>query len=209
MRKYLVLAGAAVAAVAICGSAVQAQPYGPGMMNGNGQGYGPGYMMGQGQNQGYGPGYMRGQAQGQGQNQDEDQNQDQSQVQSQGPAQGYGPGNVPRGQGYAPGWMMGQGYGPGMMRGYGHGWMMNGYGRGPGMMYGPGAQAYASQGDLKLTIDQVKNYLAQMIRNPNLTVGEVQKKDADTIVANVVTKQGGSLVQKLDFNRHTGYVQPE
>jgi hypothetical protein len=181
MRKYLVLAGAAVAVVAICGSAVQAQPCGPGMMNGNGQGCGPGYMMGQGQNQGYGPGYMRGQAQGQGQNQDEDQNQSQDQVQ----------GNVPQGQGYGPGWMM------------------NGYGRGPGMMHGPGAQAYASQGDLKLTVDQVKSYLAQMIRNPNLTVGEVQEKDADTIVANVVTKQGGSLVQKLDFNRHTGYVQAE
>ena len=199
MRKYLVLTCAVVAAVAIGSVAVYAQPYGPGMMNGNGQGYGPGYMMGQGQNQGYGPGYMRGQ--GQGQNQDEDQNQN----------QGQGQGNMQQGQGYGPGWMMGQGYGPGMMRGngYGHGWMMNGYGHGPGMMYGQGAQAYASQGDLKLTTDQVKNYLARMIQNPNLTVGEVQEKDADTIVANVVTKQGGSLVQKLDFNRHTGYVQPE
>ena len=48
-----------------------------------------------------------------------------------------------------------------------------------------------------------------MIRNPNLTVGEVQEKDADTIAANVVTKHGGSLMQKLEFNRHTGYVQPE
>ena len=97
------------------------------------------------------------------------------------------------------------GYGPGMMNGYGPGYgMMNGYG--PGMMYGEG---YANQIDMKLTTDQVKNYLTQMIRNPNLTVGEVKEKDADTIVADVVTKQGNALVQRLDFNRHSGFVQPE
>jgi hypothetical protein len=61
--------------------------------------------------------------------------------------------------------------------------MMGGYG--PGMMgYGPGY--YGNQGDLKLTTDQVKNYLEQMIRNPNLKVGDVKEKDADTIVALVV-----------------------
>ena len=48
-----------------------------------------------------------------------------------------------------------------------------------------------------------------MIRNPNLKVGDVKEKDADTIVAEIVTKQGDSLVQRLDFNRHNGYVQPE
>lgn len=48
-----------------------------------------------------------------------------------------------------------------------------------------------------------------MIRNPNLTVGSVTQKDADTIVAEIVSKQGNSLVQKLDFNRHNGFVQPE
>ena len=92
-----------------------------------------------------------------------------------------------------------------MMRGYGGGY---GQGYGPGMMYGYGP-GQASQADLNLTADQVKQYLGQMIRNPNLQVGDVKEKDADTIVAEVVTKQGSSLVQKLDFNRHNGFVQPE
>lgn len=115
---------------------------------------------------------------------------------------GYGGGYMAQGQGYGPGYMMGGGYGPGW------GMMGGGYGPGygPGMMYGRG---YANQGDMKLTTDQVKNYLTQMIRNPNLTVGDVKEKDADTIVADVVTKQGSSLVQRLDFNRHNGFVEPE
>jgi hypothetical protein len=126
---------------------------------------------------------------------------------------GNGPGYM-MGPGYDPGWM-GGGYGPGygmIGPGYGPGWMMHGYGRGygggygPGMMYGYGP---SNQGDLNLTTDQVKQYLQQMIRNPNLTVGNVKQKDADTIVADIVTKQGNSLVQKLDFNRHNGFVQPE
>jgi hypothetical protein len=102
-----------------------------------------------------------------------------------------------------PGW--GGGYGPG--GGYGHGWM-HGWrgGYGPGMMYGYGP---GYQGDLKLTVDQVKSYLAQMIRNPNLKVGDVKEKDADTIVAEIVTKEKDALVQRLDFNRHNGFVQPE
>ncbi|HTQ82722.1 MAG TPA: hypothetical protein VMI47_05585 [Pseudolabrys sp.] len=135
---------------------------------------------------------------------------------TQGHAQPYGPGMMGgygsgygMMGGYGPGWQ-GGGYGPGMMgwgSGYGPGWMMRGgYGPGPGMMYGYGA---GNEGDLNLTADQVKAYLQQMIRNPNLTVGDVKEKDADTIVAEVVTKQGSSLVQRLDFNRHNGFVQPE
>lgn len=123
--------------------------------------------------------------------------------------------------GYGPGWMMGPGYGSGpgwMMQGgpgwmggggYGPGWMMRGYygrGMGPGMMYGYG---YGSQDNMKLTTDQVKKYLGQMIRNPNLIVGDVKEKDADTIMAEIVTKKGNELVQRLDFNRHTGFVHPE
>ena len=88
-----------------------------------------------------------------------------------------------------------------MMRGYG-----GGYGMGPGMMYGYG---YANQGDLNLTVDQVKQYLGQMIRNPNLKVGEVKEKDADTTGADVITKDKDGLVQRLQFNRHNGFVQPE
>ena len=124
---------------------------------------------------------------------------------------GYGPGYGMMGQGYGPGW--GQGYGPGMMGwggGYGPGWMMRGYGGGygPGMMYGYGP-GQANQTDLNLTVDQVKQYLGQMIRNPNLKVGEVKEKDADTIVAEVITKDKDALVQRLQFNRHNGFVQPE
>jgi hypothetical protein len=116
--------------------------------------------------------------------------------------------------GYGPGYGMMGGYNPGygMMSwggGYGRGWMMRGWGGGycPGMMYAWGG--YSDQGDLNLSIDQVKQYLERMIRNPNLTVGDVKEKDADTIVAEIVTKQGNSLVQTLDFNRHNGFVQPE
>ena len=127
---------------------------------------------------------------------------------------GYGPGYGMMGGGYGPGYGMGYGmmggYGPGGMMGpgyggggYGPGW---GGGRGPGMMYGYGP---GNQGNLNLSVDQVKNYFEQMIRNPNLKVGDVKEKDADTIVAEIVTKQGNSLVQRVDVNRHNGFMQPE
>jgi hypothetical protein len=130
---------------------------------------------------------------------------------------GYGPGNG----GYGPGYGMGgYGRGYGMMGGYGQGYGMMGpgygQGHGPGMMggygggYGPDMMySRGYQGDMKLTTDQVKNFLEQMVRNPNLKVGDVKEKDADTIVAEIVTKQGNGLVQRLDFNRHNGFVQPE
>jgi len=115
---------------------------------------------------------------------------------------GYGWGGGPGMMGYGGG----QGWsGPGWGGGYGHGWMHGG-GYGPGMMYGYGP---GNQGDLKLTVDQVKSHFEQMIRNPNLKVGDVKEKDADTIVAEIVTKQGDSLVQRVDVNRHNGYMQPE
>lgn len=127
---------------------------------------------------------------------------------------GYGGGYGMTGPGgygmMGPGYgMMGPGYGYGMMGG-GPGWgMMHGWGgMGPGMMYGYGP-GYSGQGNLNLSTDQVKAYLQQMIRNPNLTVGDVKEKDADTITADVVTKQGSQLVQRLDFNRQNGFVQPE
>ena len=174
---------AATIAVAVAGIAgpVQAQPYGYGPGYGMmGGGYGPGWMMGRG----YGPGMMGGYGPGY----------------MMGPGYGYG-----MMRGYGPGYMMGPGYGPGMM-GYGPGWMMRGHGYGPGMMgYGPGYY----QGNLNLSVDQVKDYLERTIRNPNLTVGDVKEKDADTIVADIVTKQGKSLVQRIDVNRHNGFMQPE
>ncbi len=133
---------------------------------------------------------------------------------------GYGPGHGMIG-GYGGGW----GMGPGMMGGRGPGWMMGpgmmgygyggGYGPGtmqgygPGMMMGYGGGYYGNQGNLNLSVDQVKSYLQQMIRNPNLKVGDVKEKDVDTIVAEIVTKDKDALVQRLDFNRHNGFVQPE
>jgi hypothetical protein len=180
MRKLSYLAGAAAIAIAVGGVAVHVSAQPYGP--GMMGGYGPGYgMMGGG----YGPGYgmMGG---------------------------GYGPGMM--GGGYGPGWgMMGGGYGPqwGMMGGYGRG----GYGPGYGMMggYGPG-YGPGAQGDLKLTTDKVKSYLERMIAvqgNPHLKVGDVKEKDADTITADIVTKDKDALVQRFDVNRHTGFYRPE
>jgi len=183
MRKFLLSSAAAfavlAATVAALPSLTQAQPYYGGMMGGYG-GYG---MMGPGYNNGMmGPGYNNG---------------------MMGP--GYNNGMM--GPGYNNG-MMGPGYNNGMM-GNGPGWNMHGWGgMGPGMMYGHGP-GYSGQGNLNLTIDQVKTYLQHMIRNPNLMIGEIREKDADTITADIVTKQGSQLVQRLEFDRHNGFVQPE
>ena len=103
-----------------------------------------------------------------------------------GPGQGYGPGYHMRG------W--GGGYGPGMMRGYG---------RGDGPGYGPGAQTNQA---LNLTVDDVKARVERWLAirgNARLKVGEVKEKDADTITADIVTKDN-SLVQRFIVDRHTG-----
>lgn len=181
LRYGLLVAGLALAA----SGAVQAQPYyGPGMMGGYGPGQG---MMGGGY--GPGPGMMGGYGPGWG-------------LMGPGYGGGYGPGMM---GGFGP---CGGAMGPGMMGyggGYGPGWMMQGHG--PAMM-GRGGY-YGNRGDLDLSVDQVKDYLGQMIRNPNLKVGDVKEKDADTIVAEIVTKEKDALVQRLEFNRHNGFVQPE
>lgn len=131
-------------------------------------------------------------------------------------AQPYG------GGGYGPGYgMMGGGYGPGMMGGYGPGWMMGpgmmgGYG--PGMMggYGPGMMGgygyYGRQGNLNLSTNDVKNYLERMLAirgNSRLKVGEIKEKDADTIVADVVTKDKDALVQRYLVDRRSGFYREE
>ena len=85
-----------------------------------------------------------------------------------------------------PGWMQGE-------RGHGRGWMHGGPGR------------FAS-GDLKLSTDDIKTQLDRWLTwrgNSRLKVGDVKEKDADTIVADVITKDN-SLVQRLSVNRHTG-----
>jgi hypothetical protein len=89
------------------------------------------------------------------------------------------------------------GYGPPMM----HGYMMRGY--------EPPWSSWSSSRDLNLTVDAVKAQAERWVAwqgNPRLKVGDVKEKDADTIVADVVTKDN-SLVQRFAVNRHTGFVQ--
>ena len=139
-----------------------------------GPGWGPGWMMGGGGPNG-GPGNWNCPASGQ----------------DGGPGPGYGPGY------HMGGW--GGGPGPGMMRGWGNG-------RGPG--YGPpGYDRRAdAQGNLNLSIDDVKSRIERWLSwrgNARLKVGDVKEKDADTITADVVTKDN-SLVQRFIVDRHTG-----
>ncbi len=117
----------------------------------------------------------------------------------------------------AQGWGMMGGYGPGGQDA--GGWTCPGFGRGgfgPGMMMGYG-YGYDRQSDgqtgenLNLTTDNVKARVERMLAwrgNPRLKLGDVKEKDADTITADVVTKDN-SLVQRFDFNRHNGSVRPE
>jgi putative membrane protein len=88
-------------------------------------------------------------------------------------------------------------YGPGMMRGFEPGWVCFGVRR-----YG----YWGNQSDLNLSADDVKNCLERTIDNPNLKVGEIKEKDADTIAADIVTKDKNGLVQHVEFNRHSGLL---
>lgn len=90
------------------------------------------------------------------------------------------------------------GYGPPTM----HSYMMRGYGP---WSWSP----WSSSRDLNLSVDAVKAQAERWVAwqgNPRLKVGDVKEKDADTIVADVVTKDN-SLVQRFSVNRHTGFVQ--
>lgn len=113
--------------------------------------------------------------------------------------QGMGPG-MGQGMGHGMGQGMGQGMGPGMGQGMGQG-MGPGYGTGPGMRQ-PLRQ--------DLTVGEVEHILGHRLAwhgNPNVKVGTVEAIDDDTIVAEIVT-QDGSLVQRLEVDRHTGWMQP-
>ncbi len=78
------------------------------------------------------------------------------------------------------------------------------YGYGPGVI-SPG---WSTTGrDLNLSTDNVKNYFEGWLAwqgNPRLKVGDVKEKDADTIVADIVTKDN-SLVQRFVVNRRNGF----
>ncbi len=123
--------------------------------------------------------------------------------------------------GWHMGPMMGQGMGPGMMgQGQmGQGMMgsgMMGQGQmGPGMM-GPGmmGQGQMGQGMMQplrqdLSAADVKHMIGHRLAwngNPNVKLGKVEEKDDDTIIAEIVTKDG-SIIQKLEIDRHTGRMR--
>jgi hypothetical protein len=80
-----------------------------------------------------------------------------------------------------------------------------GYGMGPGMMdpAEPGGM------DRDLSADDVRKRLEAQLAwrgNPRLKLGEVTETDDDSIIAEIVTKDG-SLVQKLEIDRHSGFMR--
>ena len=118
--------------------------------------------------------------------------------------QGMGPG-YGMGQGMGPGYGMGQGMGPGYGMGQGMGPMMGGGMRGQGM--GPGMMRPLRQDLTAADVQHMMEHRLAWQGNPNVKVGTVEEKDDDTIVAEIVT-QDGSLVQRLEVDRHTGWMQP-
>jgi len=117
----------------------------------------------------------------------------------------------------AQGWGMmgGWGGGYGHMGSWGgaHGPGMMGFGAGYGPGYGPRG-AYQGNPDanqnVNLTTDDVKARIERWLTwrgNPRLKVGEVKEKDADTITADIVTKDN-SLVQRFIVDRHSGNFLP-
>jgi len=94
--------------------------------------------------------------------------------------------------------MMGPGMGPGM----GQGMMM-----GPGMM--DQGMGWALPQDL--SEDQVRHMLSHRLawqRNPDLKLGKVEALDDNTITAEILGADG-SVVRKLEIDRHTGAMHPE
>ncbi|MEE8454161.1 MAG: hypothetical protein V3R90_05305 [Limibaculum sp.] len=100
------------------------------------------------------------------------------------------------GQGYCMGPAMlapGQGYGPGPYQGYGAG-----YGMGPAIDLGE-----------DLSADDVRDRIERNLAwhgNERLMVGEVTEADEDSILADIVTKDG-SLVRRFRIDRHTGQMR--
>lgn len=203
MRKTRRIAASAVATGALA-LALLATPAGAHGTGGHQQAYGgPGPMMGQPGMMGpgmmgqMGPGMMMGPMMG-------------------GQGGMMGPGTMMGPMMGQPG-MMGPGMtgqmGPGMMMGP----MMGGQGGMMGPMMGqPGAMApcpgmqQGQQQGRDLSADDVRGFLERWIAmqgNPRLAVGSVEEKDEDTIVADIVTKEGGVLVDRFEIDRHTGAMR--
>jgi hypothetical protein len=102
--------------------------------------------------------------------------------------------------GYGCPGMMGSGMmGPGMM--------------GQGMMMGPGMMGWGwrgQQANVNLSTSDVKANLERWVAaagNPRVKVGPVTQRDASTITADIVTTEGGALVQRFVIDRNTGAVR--
>jgi len=99
---------------------------------------------------------------------------------------------------------MGQGMGPGMMQGMGSGMMMPH----KGAMHGRGVHR-----GLRITpvvsVQDVRYFLERHIAAhelQHLEVGDVERADPDTIIADLVTKEG-SLALRLHVDRQTGVIE--
>jgi hypothetical protein len=141
------------------------------------------------------------------------------QYQGQGPGGGYGPGpggGYGTGPGYGPGYGMGPGMmGPGRGYGMGPGMMGPGYGNPYGPQYGPqngpGPQYGGSRSEQQKPLNkaearrEVENYL-QSTNNPNLKLGEIKDKGSH-FEADIVTKKGHSLADKIYVDKDTGAMR--
>lgn len=129
---------------------------------------------------------------------------------------GMGPGTM-GGHMMQPGTMGPGMMGPGMM---GHGMMGPGM-MGPGMMMGNGAWCGgcgymgpgwgAQRSNLNLSAADVKAYMERYLQyqgNPRVKLGAIKETDVDTVTADVVTTEGGALVQRYIFDRHSGAYRP-
>ncbi|HFA60045.1 MAG TPA: hypothetical protein ENJ83_05090 [Rhodospirillales bacterium] len=229
-RRAAGVATALVAALLLTGTAFAHGPGGPGQ--GPGFGMGPGMMMGpQGGPGMMGPGMMMGPWGGQGM-------MGPGMMMGPWAGQGTPPAWCGQGFANCPGMMMGPQGGPGMMGPWGGQGMMGpgmmmgprggqGFGGGPGMMgpqqggpgmMGPQRGQGAAPGPKTalpgrdLTADDVRARLENWLRhmgNPRLEVGDVKEVDEDTIVADIVTKEGKTLVDRFRIDRHTGAMQRE
>jgi len=111
----------------------------------------------------------------------------------------------------------GQMMGPGMMSGWNCPMMMgSGMMQGSRMMMGPGMMMNRGNNsrrtDLNLSVNDVKGDLEQWVAamgNSHVKAGSVIEKDANTITADVVTTDKGSLAQRFTVDRRTGTWQQE
>lgn len=81
---------------------------------------------------------------------------------------------------------------------------------GPGMMGPMMGWGAPQQGNLNLSVDDVKASLERWIAttgNPRLKPGQIVARDSDTITADIVTVEKEALVQRFTVNRRTGYWQ--